>query len=382
MTKRQSKSGQKNAFAPRDLVPILAHRLFPAFAALWFAALFGLGSLAISSSVLGQVAVMTGLPAIIPAAAPPLGFTAHALFALLLAIAGGAAGLAIGLAVQRSLPEQKPAPVYAPLRRSAAPTPPAAATDAPKVRARDAHPDAPPRRPLELTDALAAEPIPPFNAALAEAAEAEALDLAAFDAAPVVPDAPDSAEPEIAIVDAPEAAPEIVPEAAPETAMPAAQEPAPLQDAATCALRAAGLTPGDAPARKLLADQPLGELGMLQLIERLALALDTRRTQDRAAPEEHELADPAPAGPPLGALTERYASLLAVAPAPAPQADAVLRFPSDPARHGLAAIPAPRMGPGVKAPVPLPRAPFASADEADTALRSALATLKRMAAQG
>ncbi|MDF1887324.1 hypothetical protein PPV93_14625, partial [Staphylococcus aureus] len=69
----------------------------PAFAALWFAALFGLGSLAIPGSLLGAVVLKTGLPAIVPAAAPPLGFTAHLLVAFALAVFGAALGLAVAL---------------------------------------------------------------------------------------------------------------------------------------------------------------------------------------------------------------------------------------------------------------------------------------------
>ncbi|MBY0394830.1 MAG: hypothetical protein K2Q27_16380, partial [Novosphingobium sp.] len=132
----------------RRAAPVTAHRLFPAFAALWFAALFGLGSLAIPGSLLGAVVLKTGLPAIVPAAAPPLGFTAHLLVAFALAVFGAALGLAVAL---RLRPKDK-----AEVRR-AAPVAPAAAPEpeaAYKVRARDAHPDAPPRRPLVLTEAL------------------------------------------------------------------------------------------------------------------------------------------------------------------------------------------------------------------------------------
>jgi hypothetical protein len=364
VTMRESKPGQSNKPILRELTPLFAHRLFPVFAALWFAALFGLGSLAISSSVLGRVVVMTGLPAIIPAAAPPLGFTAHALLALIMAFAGGAIGLAIGLAVQLRLAAEAPAPNFAPPRRAAAPTPQSAAapvntpanTDAPKVRARDAHPDAPPRRPLELTDALVADPIPMGAEAAAaqfETPEEEPILLSAL--APV-----ELAEPVLAIP-------------APEPTAPVA---APLQTAATSMVHAAGLKPGEAPARKLLADLPLDGLGTLQLIERLALALDTRRPGDRAALDGSDpaVSQPSPelAAPasvlPLGALTERYASLLAAAPLS--QADPVLRFPSETVHNGLAEL------------RPQPRAQFASPDEADAALRSALATLKRMASQG
>jgi len=63
-------------------------------------------------------------------------------------------------------------------------------------------------------------------------------------------------------------------------------------------------------------------------------------------------------------------------------ADPVLAFPGEAARLGLAAMrPQARAAPAAKAPVPMPRPQFTSAEDADAALRAALATLKRMAAQ-
>ncbi len=127
---------------------ITGHRLFPAFAALWFAALFGLGSLAISSEVLGGLVTAIGLSALVPAAAPPLGFTAHLLVALLLTIVGGGLGLVLGLRLRpRTASAARPDVVD--------PTVSAVVeAGVPKVRARDAHPDAPPRRPLVITEAF------------------------------------------------------------------------------------------------------------------------------------------------------------------------------------------------------------------------------------
>jgi hypothetical protein len=422
----------------REVRLLLAHPLFPVFAALWFAALFGLGSLAISSNTLGAVIVKTGLPAIIPATAPPLGFTAHALLALILAIAGGAIGTAIGMAIQRRLPNQEPAPIYAPLRRSSAatPAPPRAqpaTPEAPKVRARDAHPDAPPRRPLDLTDALVADAIPRAPAvpevAAAPAPERTLQDLPAniFASTPAV-FAHAAQDVDVAAEDEPillsELAPPELPE--PEPAMLVAS-PAPLQDAAINAARAAGLVDGDALARKLLADLPIDGLGMLQLIERLALALETRRVNDQSAPAAGDMpahstaldttpfeapsrfalpvsgsglgavADAMPEEPaatsstqPLSVLTEKYAALLAAAPGGAAgsgdartAADPVLQFPGEAARHGLAAVrQQARATPAAKATFPAPRPHYATAEEADAALREALATLKRMASQG
>lgn len=73
--------------------PISAHPAFPAIVALWFAALFGLGSLILPAVLLERMVEATGLPAILPAAAAPLGFTARALLALGGALAGAAMGV-------------------------------------------------------------------------------------------------------------------------------------------------------------------------------------------------------------------------------------------------------------------------------------------------
>lgn len=78
---------------------ITAHPLFPAIVALWFAALFGLGSLAIRPALLESVVLAVGLHALVPAAAPPLGLTAR----LMIAIAMAALGAIIGLLLARRL---------------------------------------------------------------------------------------------------------------------------------------------------------------------------------------------------------------------------------------------------------------------------------------
>lgn len=72
--------------------PISAHPAFPAIVALWFAALFGLGSLVLPVHVLESIVTAAGLPSIFSAAAPPLGFTARAAIALAATICGAAIG--------------------------------------------------------------------------------------------------------------------------------------------------------------------------------------------------------------------------------------------------------------------------------------------------
>jgi hypothetical protein len=75
--------------------PISVHPAFPAVVALWFAALLGLGTLVLPAALLESATLATGLAALVPAAAPPLGPTAHALVALAAAAVGALGGLAI-----------------------------------------------------------------------------------------------------------------------------------------------------------------------------------------------------------------------------------------------------------------------------------------------
>lgn len=86
--------------------PISRHPLFPAIVALWFAALVGFGSFALSTSLIERAILAAGIDGVIPAAAPPLGITAR----LLLGLSLGAAGGAIGWAVARRLAQAQNAP--------------------------------------------------------------------------------------------------------------------------------------------------------------------------------------------------------------------------------------------------------------------------------
>lgn len=73
--------------------PITSHPLFPAVVALWFGALFGLGSLAIRPSLFEGLVVRSGIDLIVPAAAPPLGVTARILIALVMSSLGALLGV-------------------------------------------------------------------------------------------------------------------------------------------------------------------------------------------------------------------------------------------------------------------------------------------------
>lgn len=84
--------------------PITSHPLFPTVVALWFGALFGLGSLAVRASLLESLVTRTRLDLIVPAAAPPLGLTARMLVALFMAAFGALAGALIARRITRPSP--------------------------------------------------------------------------------------------------------------------------------------------------------------------------------------------------------------------------------------------------------------------------------------
>lgn len=84
--------------------PITRHPLFTATVALWFGALFGLGSLAIRPGLLESAVLSTGLDSLISTAAPPLGWTARILLALALAAAGGLIGALLARFIARPKP--------------------------------------------------------------------------------------------------------------------------------------------------------------------------------------------------------------------------------------------------------------------------------------
>ncbi|MBO9498173.1 MAG: hypothetical protein J7496_06875 [Novosphingobium sp.] len=75
--------------------PISAHPLFPAVVALWFAALFGLGSAVLPDSLFEHAIALTHLAALIPVAAPPLGATFHLFLSPAFALLGAALGFVL-----------------------------------------------------------------------------------------------------------------------------------------------------------------------------------------------------------------------------------------------------------------------------------------------
>ena len=96
---------------PASKAPVTKHPLFPAMVALWFGALFGLGSLAVRASLLESMVLSLSLDVLLPAAAPPLGMKFRLILALLLA----AIGVAMGAVLARRI--ARPRQVQAPRRR-------------------------------------------------------------------------------------------------------------------------------------------------------------------------------------------------------------------------------------------------------------------------
>lgn len=104
-----SRSNRKGAAR----APISLHPAFPFIVTLWFAALLGLGSLMVPMPLLEQLAGATGLSAVIPQAAPPLGMKARLALSLAATIGGGLIGLLIARRVASLHRQELPAPSFA-----------------------------------------------------------------------------------------------------------------------------------------------------------------------------------------------------------------------------------------------------------------------------
>jgi hypothetical protein len=100
-------SGSRDASRP----PISLHPAFPAVVALWFAALLGLGSMVLPVVLIERVVEITGFSALVPAAGPPLGMMARGLIALTAAVAGAAIGVIIARRVARGHDAGRPSRV-------------------------------------------------------------------------------------------------------------------------------------------------------------------------------------------------------------------------------------------------------------------------------
>ena len=398
--------------------PITSHPLFAAVVALWFGALFGLGSLAIRPALFESLVLKSGIDLIIPAAAPPLGVTAR----ILIALAMAACGAVIGAILAHRMTRPKAAPVARKRSvRSTAPEPKARrpisahdelgeSLDAPTEREsiltsrrrplsveHEERPFQPPEMaplPGGLPPILAEAPVTPtatpapFAAPAAPEATAEAeapLDLGAFVAPLAQPVALDweAAQPAASATPPFEVPPAFAPFAPPASPAPASFAPAPFT-----APRAAEPAPPVEPVTppQTIATARPATLEMTDLALRLQESMARRRAARNATarPVEPEVeatvateAAPvtAPAEPPveLAAPPAPFTSAnLFLEPTPAPAIPAApLAMPAAlrPIDFDLAEDEADLGGLGLLGPrhLTMPSAPAAAAPESATA---------------
>ncbi len=86
---------QQNRKQARRSQPASTHPHFPALVTAWFAALLGLGSLAVKSSLIDAQILASRFDTLIPFAAPPLGITGRIVLAVLCAAIGAVIGAGI-----------------------------------------------------------------------------------------------------------------------------------------------------------------------------------------------------------------------------------------------------------------------------------------------
>lgn len=295
--------------------PVSSHPLFAPLAALWFAALFGLACLVLPARLLEIVVGLTGLPALVPAAAPPLGMTAR----MLIALAAAGLGLAVGLLIARMIagtPRRARADKGTPriatrMRRSKTAREPLSVQDEPRDETRDETDDAPAPPRTSLLATIARFTRKPASPAETKAiAEPPPRRRRSF----ITPDSLASEEPLLA--DAAHA--DEAPVAFGITPLPAApaimSSPADHTDAAEDAAHTAAPipeAPRPAPSghRAPLGERMFEELSIVELVERLAQALLAARMRTRHA------APPAPT-PAQAADTPAIPTTIPMAEAP------------------------------------------------------------------
>ena len=365
--------------------PIAAHPLFPTTVALWLGAIFTLLGLAIRPVLMERAVLALGIDRVLPMAAPPLGTTARVLILLALA----ALGCTIGFFVARRL-----APgVHEALHQTATDLPepslltqrgPAEQIDTESAEDEQAEHDARRRRQLAILpdDGPVEAPAQPAAPQILKVAD---LGLASFDQAfepePFVrstawTDETLSVEPGFSSLP-PEAEEDELPlDLALEVKTDSAPQDAPASGAAGAAEEERRAT-----AAERIAASPLDELSHVELLERLALALERRRADPQGAPdagpEDREAAARAAAK-----VAEGYAALLARSATDRPSADG-LPAGGKPATASVVALRSIGSA-GFGGTAARPRRPFdgptapAEAQDTDAALRDALKTLQRL----
>lgn len=364
----------------------MAHPLFPTGLALWFGALFSLSCLAIRGSLLEAAVVASHIDYVLPQASPPLGLTARALLALAVGLGGASIGYAIAARMKathlasrraRMVPARTvPTPgrphdpalwtnpyaaphAPAPMAGPSVPESPRPIAEAPaagvtarlpiRLRGRDAHPDAPPRAPILAHEELGGEPlgapavIPVPEAPFEASATPEPAYLAANDHGP----APEAVEPLPLSLAPAQAAPTVFEPLYPtrvEAVMPrgegladASASPGAEPEQREPVMTSAGVPMPEGPtAAERIAEAPLTVLSHVELIERLAIALERGQARGLQAPDHvappaaaPTQAEPAPVMP-TPAAPRRAVAMQAV-PIPVDEAADRSPFAGDPA---------------------------------------------------
>ena len=290
----ESKTTPRNRKQATRPEPITRHPLFPAIVALWFAALLGVGSLVLSTTLLERLVLTTGLDTMITAAAPPLGIKARLLVALALGLLGAVTGWLLALRVAR--PAARRAPQVFKVADVDLP-------EAPRQESRQA--------PMLDPSSLAAAPTvdEPVFAAEPELIEAE-------------PDHAEMAEPESLAVAEP-----VAPVIATADAVEVAASAMTIEAEAVVAPRAPLVTAPffaqaesrEPTAAERIAAADLAELSHVELIERLAIALQRREALAETTAASASHAGPVVAFPDFGDRRGQQPRSAASSPRVAPQ---------------------------------------------------------------
>lgn len=282
--------------------PVSAHPAFPAIVAVWFAALLGVGSVVLPIALFENASEASGLASLWVAAQPPLGPTARIAIAFVGAILGVIVGLAVArrvIAAQSAVRGRATGPDREP-RQSAVGTRPIFAHEELGEGGLDAEEE--PRGPLlgrrglvAITDDGAVPgPLDPASLPSQEcpaapdtltALEDEPLDLGEFG----------PGEHSAYVLDEEPIPPAEHPEGGPVHAANPGDPPLPSASVAGVAPRvgvapeeealvdAALADPGIDPGPRASFERPLNELGVVDLVERFARALQLHREMARTA---------------------------------------------------------------------------------------------------
>ena len=263
------KPNKKSAGQP----PVSAHPAFPVIVAVWFAALLAIGSLVLPLAMFESLAISSGLADSFAAAQPPLATGARIAVAIVAAMLGALLGVFVARKVAA-------ATARGPLARSAG-----ASRFSPK-------------RPISAHDELDEEGIDALEIAIdtpdesfaarrrALAATNENAHSEVFDIAPLPGKPVDLAEEPLDLMRFEQAGTEDaettfqaeVPAFVPDLSETPARDDEPVrqEQGESCA--------SGRPVASPVADRPLGELGMVELVERFAIALQRHRERAGETP--------------------------------------------------------------------------------------------------